>query len=172
MQITTIGLDIAKNVFQVLGIDATEKVVVRKQLRRGQVIAFFRAVAPSCRHGSLRHVALSGARVRRSSVIKSRLMPAKRHAIAFLDREIALPWVLLRSALREKRVLERSFRVSAIARRTRSGCGRLHGGNSSSRSSAGSAASPNRRAAPRPTFLPGYAPARRSGRTGCRRRLP
>jgi transposase len=35
MQITTIGLDIAKNVFQVHGIDAAEKVVVRKQLRRG-----------------------------------------------------------------------------------------------------------------------------------------
>jgi transposase len=37
MQIATIGLDIAKNVFQVHGIDAAEKVVVRKQLRRGQV---------------------------------------------------------------------------------------------------------------------------------------
>ena len=46
MQITTIGLDIAKNVFQVHGIDATEKVVVRKQLRRGQVIKFFEALAP------------------------------------------------------------------------------------------------------------------------------
>ena len=46
MQITTIGLDIAKNVFQVHGIDATEKVVVRKQLRRGQVLAFFKALAP------------------------------------------------------------------------------------------------------------------------------
>ncbi len=34
MQVTAIGLDIAKNVFQVHGIDATEKVVVRKQLRR------------------------------------------------------------------------------------------------------------------------------------------
>ena len=34
MQIATIGLDIAKNVFQVHGIDAAEKVVVRKQLRR------------------------------------------------------------------------------------------------------------------------------------------
>jgi hypothetical protein len=29
MQVTTIGLDIAKNVFQVHGIDAAEKVVVR-----------------------------------------------------------------------------------------------------------------------------------------------
>ena len=40
MQVITIGLDIAKNVFQVHGIDANEKVVVRKQLRRSQVLAF------------------------------------------------------------------------------------------------------------------------------------
>ena len=46
MLITTIGLDIAKNVFQVHGIDATEKVVVRKQLRRRQMLAFFEALAP------------------------------------------------------------------------------------------------------------------------------
>ena len=44
MQITTIGLDIAKNVFQVHGIDANEKVVVRKQLRRSQVLAFFKVL--------------------------------------------------------------------------------------------------------------------------------
>jgi transposase len=46
MQITTVGLDIAKNVFQVHGIDATEKVIVRKQFRRSQVIAFFEALPP------------------------------------------------------------------------------------------------------------------------------
>src|ERR1700674_5110809 len=46
MQVTTIGLDIAKNVFQVHGIDANEKVVVRRQLRRSQVIAFFKALPP------------------------------------------------------------------------------------------------------------------------------
>jgi transposase len=46
MQITTIGLDIAKNVFQVHGIDATEKVVIRKQLRRSQMLAFFKALPP------------------------------------------------------------------------------------------------------------------------------
>jgi transposase len=46
MQITTIGLDIAKNVFQVHGIDPAEKVVVRKQLRRGQVLKFFAALPP------------------------------------------------------------------------------------------------------------------------------
>src|ERR1700731_3668523 len=41
MKITTIGLDIAKNVFQVHGIDAAEKVVVRKQ--RTQLINALRA---------------------------------------------------------------------------------------------------------------------------------
>ena len=46
MQITTIGLDIAKNVFQVHGIDAAENVVVRKQLRRGQVLKFFAGLRP------------------------------------------------------------------------------------------------------------------------------
>ena len=46
MQITTIGLDIAKNVFQVHGIDAAEKVVIRKQLRRSQVLGFFKALPP------------------------------------------------------------------------------------------------------------------------------
>src|ERR1700746_553869 len=46
MQITTIGLDLAKIVFQVHGIDAAEKVIVRKQLRRGQVMKFFAALPP------------------------------------------------------------------------------------------------------------------------------
>src|SRR5919201_3994995 len=46
MHISTIGFDIAKKVFQVHGIDAAEKVVVRKQLRRGQVMKFFEALPP------------------------------------------------------------------------------------------------------------------------------
>jgi transposase len=46
MQVTTIRLDIAKNVFQVHGIDAAEKVVVRKQLRRSQMLTFFKALPP------------------------------------------------------------------------------------------------------------------------------
>jgi transposase len=47
MQITTIGLDLAKNVFQVHGVDATGKVVVTRQLRRSQVIEFFKK-QPAC----------------------------------------------------------------------------------------------------------------------------
>ena len=46
MQVTTIGLDIAKNVFQVHGVDAAERVVIRKQLRRSHVLAFFKALPP------------------------------------------------------------------------------------------------------------------------------
>ena len=38
--ITTIGLDIAKSVFQVHGVDAME-VLVRRQLKRRYVLAFF-----------------------------------------------------------------------------------------------------------------------------------
>lgn len=45
MQISTIGLDLAKNVFQVHGVDDGGKVVVMRQLRRGQVIEFFRRLA-------------------------------------------------------------------------------------------------------------------------------
>jgi len=40
-EVTTIGLDLAKNVFQVHGIDASGRVVVRRQLRRSQVLPFF-----------------------------------------------------------------------------------------------------------------------------------
>lgn len=44
--ITTIGLDIAKSVFQVHGIDAAGEVVVRRQLKRRSVLAFFQKLPP------------------------------------------------------------------------------------------------------------------------------
>src|SRR5256714_14455553 len=46
-EITTIGLDLAKHVFQVHGIDAEGTTVLRKRLRRGQVLAFFSRI-PRC----------------------------------------------------------------------------------------------------------------------------
>jgi transposase len=46
MNVTTIGLDSAKNVFQIHGVDANGKVAIRKQLKRGQVLAFFANVSP------------------------------------------------------------------------------------------------------------------------------
>ena len=47
MKITTIGIDLAKNVFQVHGIDEHGKAVLKKQLRRDQMAAFF-VNLPSC----------------------------------------------------------------------------------------------------------------------------
>ena len=44
--ITTIGLDIAKSVFQVHGVDADGQVVIRRQLKRRYVLAFFQKLTP------------------------------------------------------------------------------------------------------------------------------
>ena len=46
MNITQIGIDLAKLVFQVHGVDARGKVALRKQLKRSQVNAFFNQLAP------------------------------------------------------------------------------------------------------------------------------
>ena len=45
-EVTTIGLDLAKHVFQVHGVDAEGATVLRKQLRRAQVLAFFSGLPP------------------------------------------------------------------------------------------------------------------------------
>ena len=44
--IRTIGLDIAKSVFQVHGVDAAGQVVIRRQLKRRAILEFFRKLPP------------------------------------------------------------------------------------------------------------------------------
>jgi transposase len=44
--VTTIGLDIAKSVFQVHGVDAEGKVLIRRKLKRRYVLAFFEKLPP------------------------------------------------------------------------------------------------------------------------------
>jgi len=46
MQVSTLGIDLAKNVFQVHGIDAVGKVVITKKLRRSHVLMFFAKLPP------------------------------------------------------------------------------------------------------------------------------
>ena len=46
MEITTIGLDIGKRVFQLHGVDAAGKAVLRRKLQRSEVLAFFKALPP------------------------------------------------------------------------------------------------------------------------------
>jgi transposase len=45
-EITTVGVDLAKNVFQVHGVSAHGRVVVCRQLRRAEVLKFFSALPP------------------------------------------------------------------------------------------------------------------------------
>ena len=47
MQVSTIGVDLAKNVFQVHGVDSMGQVVITRQLRRKRVIDFFSKL-PAC----------------------------------------------------------------------------------------------------------------------------
>jgi transposase len=75
-KITTIGLDIAKQVFQVHGVDTTGATVVRRKLRRDDVAGFFNALPPcligieACATGH------HWARVLRALGHEVRLMPA------------------------------------------------------------------------------------------------
>jgi len=46
MPTITIGLDLAKHVFQVHGVDATGQVVIRKKLRRSELLEFFKELPP------------------------------------------------------------------------------------------------------------------------------
>lgn len=46
-EITRVGLDIAKNLFQIHGVDKNEKVLLQKQIRRDKMLAFF-ANRPRC----------------------------------------------------------------------------------------------------------------------------
>ncbi|MFY0615008.1 MAG: transposase [Hyphomicrobiaceae bacterium] len=44
--ITAVGLDTAKSVFQIQGVNAEGKTIVRRQLRRHQVLSYFRKLQP------------------------------------------------------------------------------------------------------------------------------
>ncbi len=50
MKLTTIGMDLAKNVFQVHGADDKGRSVLKKQLKRAQVIPYFANLTP-CKIG-------------------------------------------------------------------------------------------------------------------------
>ena len=66
--VTTIGVDLAKNVFQVHGVDASGRAVIRQQLRRRQVGPTFlqETATVSDRRGSLRYGSSLGAAIDRA----------------------------------------------------------------------------------------------------------
>jgi len=89
-EITTVGLDLAKHVFQVHGIDAEGTTVLRRRLRRNQVLAFFSRLrrcvvgmeACATAHYWARELAALGHEVR--------LMPAQ-YVKAYVKRNKKMP---------------------------------------------------------------------------------
>jgi transposase len=81
--ITTIGLDIAKSVFQVHGVDAEGKVILRRQLKRRYVLTFFQKL-PSC---------LVGIEACASSHHWSRELQALGHTVRLMPPAYVKPYV-------------------------------------------------------------------------------
>jgi transposase len=81
--ITTIGLDIAKSVFQVHGVDAAGQVVIRRQLKRRHVLMFFQKLAPC----------LIGIEACASSHYWSRELNALGHTVRLMPPAYVKPYV-------------------------------------------------------------------------------
>lgn len=133
MQITTIGLDIAKNVFQVHGIDATEKVVVRKQLRRKQIMSFFEGLPPclvgleacATSHHWARELTRLGHQVRlmpakdvKAYVKRNKNDAADAEAICEAVRRPRMRFVGVKSAAQQGRLMQHRTRDLLMRQRT------------------------------------------------------
>jgi transposase len=133
MQITTIGLDIAKNVFQVHGIDSSEKVVVRKQLRRSQILAFFKALSPclvgieacATAHYWARELTKLGHRVRlmpakdvKAYIKRNKNDAADAEAICEAVRRPTMRFVQVKSAAQQGRLMQHRTRDLLMRQRT------------------------------------------------------
>src|SRR5271168_3923653 len=81
--VTTIGLDIAKSVFQVHGVDAEGHVVIRRQLKRRYVMTFFRKLPPC----------LVGVEACASSHHWSRELQALGHTVRLMPPAYVKPYV-------------------------------------------------------------------------------
>jgi transposase len=91
--ITTIGLDIAKSVFQVHGVDAGGQLVIRRQLKRRHVLTFFQKLPPC----------LVGIEACASSHHWSRELQALGHAVRLMPPAELVPPVGEKSAGRPER---------------------------------------------------------------------
>src|SRR5690349_19098573 len=81
--ITTIGLDIAKSVFQAHGIDAAGQVVIRRQLKRRFVLSFFEKLPPC----------LVGIEACATSHYRSRELQALGHTVRLMPPAYVKPYV-------------------------------------------------------------------------------
>src|SRR6266511_3209390 len=133
MQVTTIGLDLAKHVFQIHGIDAAEKVVVRKQLRRGQVMKFFEGLsrcligmeACATAHYWARELTKLGHEVRlmpakdvKAYVKRNKNDAADAEAICEAVRRPTMRFVRIKSAEQQGRLMQHRTRDLLLRQRT------------------------------------------------------
>src|SRR6478736_4411386 len=81
--VTTIGLDIAKSVFQVHGVDGAGQVVIRRQLKRRSVLVFFQKLPPC----------LVGIEACASSHYWSRELQALGHTVRLMPPACVKPYV-------------------------------------------------------------------------------
>src|SRR5229473_8701169 len=133
MQVATIGLDLAKHVFQIHGIDAAENVVVRKQLRRSQVMGFFEALPPcligmeacATAHYWARELTKLGHEVRlmpakdvKAYVKRNRNDAADAEAICEAVRRPTMRFVGVKSAEQQGRLMQHRTRDVLLRQRT------------------------------------------------------
>jgi transposase len=83
MKITAIGIDLAKNVFQVHGVDAHGKTVLKKQLKRDQMGTFFTNLAPC----------LIGMEACGSAHYWARKLQAQGHTVKLMAPQFVKPYV-------------------------------------------------------------------------------
>ena len=83
MQITTVGIDLAKNVFQVHAVDQHGKIALKKQLKRGQMAEFF-ANLPTC---------LIGMEACGSAHYWARKLQALGHTVKLMAPQFVKPYV-------------------------------------------------------------------------------
>jgi transposase len=126
-------LDIAKNMFQVHGIDGAEKIVVRKQLRRGQMMKFFEPLPPclvgleacASAHYWARELTKLGHRVRlmpakdvKAYVKRNKNDAADAEAICEAVRRPTMRFVEVKSAEQQGRLMQHRTRDLLMRQRT------------------------------------------------------